>query len=113
MNLLDSKYHKGHCCFRRIFAGVASFIGFMLELPLLCVCKNTETEEMTMKEQCPVKQCQYCGGTDIGIGWQHGDALVTFKKHGMFGNRLQYLICRRCGAVLYQCVAEPHKFPRV
>ena len=66
-----------------------------------------------MTTQFPVKQCQYCGGTDIGLGWQHGDALVTFKKHGMFGNRLQYLICRRCGAVLYQCVAEPHKFPSV
>ena len=50
-----------------------------------------------MTKQFPVKQCQYCGGEDIG----------------MFGNRLQYLICRRCGAVLYQCVAEPHKFPSV
>ena len=54
-----------------------------------------------MTKQLPVKQCQY------------GEALVTFKKHGMFGNRLQYLICRRCGAILYQCVAEPHKFPSV
>ena len=45
-----------------------------------------------MTKQLPVMQCQYCGGTDIGIGWQHGEALVTFKKHGMFGNRLQYLI---------------------
>ena len=66
-----------------------------------------------MKEQCPVKQCQYCGGTDIGMGWQRGEALVTFKKHGMFGNRLRYLICRRCGAVLFQYVIEPCKFPRV
>ena len=63
-----------------------------------------------MTKQLPVKQCQYCGREDIGMAWQHGEALVTFKKHGMFGNRLQYLICRRCGAVLYQCVAEPHKF---
>ena len=66
-----------------------------------------------MKEQCPVKQCQYCGGTDIGLGWQHGDALVTFKKHGMLGNRLRYLLCRRCGAVLFQYVVEPYKYPRV
>ena len=61
--------------------------------------------------QFPVQQCQYCGSTNIGLGWQHGEALVTFKKHGLRGNRLQYLICRRCGAVLYQCVAEPHRFP--
>ena len=36
---------------------------------------------------------------------------MTFRKHGLLGNRLQYLLCRRCGAVLYQCVAEPHKYP--
>ena len=55
----------------------------------------------------PVTRCQYCGSQDIGEGWQHGEALVTFKYHGLLGNRLKYLICRRCGAVLYQCVAEP------
>ena len=60
----------------------------------------------------PVTHCQYCGSEDIGIGWQHGDALVTFKKHGLLGNRLQYLICRRCGTVLHQSVAEPWKFPK-
>ena len=52
-----------------------------------------------MNIQFPVQQCQYCGSTNIGLGWQHGEALVTFKKHGLRGNRLQYLICRRCGAV--------------
>ena len=26
--------------------------------------------------------------------------------------RLKFLICGKCGAVLYQCVAEPHKFPQ-
>ena len=49
-----------------------------------------------MNIQFPVQQCQYCGSTNIGLGWQHGEALVTFKKHGLRGNRLQYLICRRC-----------------
>lgn len=37
--------------------------------------------------QFPVKRCQYCGCEDLGVGWQHGEALVTFKKHGMLGNR--------------------------
>ena len=54
-----------------------------------------------------------CGSDDLGLGWQHGEAIVTFKKHGLLGNRLRYLICRRCGAVVYQWVAEPHKFPPV
>ena len=31
---------------------------------------------------------------------------------GILGNRMRCLICRRCGAVLYQCVAEPHRFPQ-
>ena len=63
-----------------------------------------------MTNRLPIQRCQYCGCEDIGFGWQHGEALVTFKKHGMLGNRLRYLICRRCGAVLYQYVAEPYKY---
>ena len=62
--------------------------------------------------QAPVQRCQYCGSDNLGLGWQHGEALVTYKKHGLLGSRLRYLICRRCGAVLYQCVAEPHRFPQ-
>lgn len=64
-----------------------------------------------MTHQFPVTRCPHCGSKDIGRGWQHGEALVTFRKHGLLGNRLQYLLCRRSGAVLYQCVAEPHKYP--
>ena len=47
-----------------------------------------------MTNGLPIQRCQYCGCEDIGLGWQHGEALVTFKKHGMLGNRLRYLICR-------------------
>ena len=42
-----------------------------------------------MKKQIPVTRCQYCGAEDIGLGWQHGEALVTYKCHGLFGNRLK------------------------
>jgi hypothetical protein len=45
--------------------------------------------------------------------WQHGEGIVTFKKHGILGNRMRCLICRRCGAVLFQWVAEPHRFPPI
>ena len=58
-------------------------------------------------DQIPVRRCQYCGSDDLGLGWQHGEAIATFKKHGLLGNRLRYLICRR------QWVAEPHKFPPI
>ena len=33
-----------------------------------------------MMNRLPVQRCQYCGCEDIGLGWQHGEALVTFKK---------------------------------
>ena len=75
--------------------------------------QNRKGGVIKMTNRIPIQRCQYCGCEDIGLGWQHGEALVTFKKHGMMGNRLQYLICRRCGAVLYQCVAEPYRFPPV
>ena len=74
---------------------------------------NEKGERNKMTNQLPVQRCQYCGCQYIGVGWQHGEALITFKTHGMLGNRLLYLICRRCGAVLYQRVAEPYKFPSV
>lgn len=64
-----------------------------------------------MMNQLPVKRCRYCGGEDIRVGWQ-SDALVTFKRNGLLGNRIKFLICGNCGAVLYQCVAEPHRFPQ-
>lgn len=61
-----------------------------------------------MENKLPVTQCQYCGSRDIGEGWQHGEALVTFRKRGLSGNRLRYLLCRQCGAILYrQTVCSP------
>ena len=32
-----------------------------------------------MTKQLPVTQCQYCCGTDIGMGWQHGEVLETLQ----------------------------------
>ena len=61
--------------------------------------------------QLPVTRCVYCGSYDLGIGWQQNEAIVTFRRNGFLGNRLKYVICRKCGAELYQCVAEPWKFP--
>lgn len=58
-------------------------------------------------KQIPITRCQYCGSNDIGEGWQHGEALVTFKRHGLLGNRLKHLICRDCGAILYTRFCPP------
>lgn len=67
----------------------------------------------TKQQQIPVTRCAYCGSYDLGIGWQQNEAIVTFRRNGLFGNRLKYVICRDCGAVLYQCVAEPRRFPPI
>ena len=64
-----------------------------------------------MTNQQPVGYCQHCGSGDIRIGWQ-SDALVPFKRNVLLGNRIKFLICGNCGAILYQCVAEPHRFPQ-
>ena len=64
-----------------------------------------------MTNQLPVKRCQHCTSEDIRVGCQQ-DALVTFKRNGLLGNRIKFLICDNCGAILHQCVAEPHRFPQ-
>ena len=61
----------------------------------------------------PVTRCSYCGSYDLGTGWQQNEAIVSFRRNGFLGNRLKHVICRDCGAVLYQCVAEPWRFPPV
>ena len=65
----------------------------------------------TKQPQIPVNHCAWCGSYDLEIGWQQNEAIVTFRRNGLLGNRLKYVICRNCGAVLYQYVAEPWRFP--
>ena len=59
--------------------------------------------------QLPIRQCRYYGSDDLGLGWQHGEGIVTFKKHGILGNRMRCLVCRRCGAVLFHLFGRPRK----
>ena len=71
--------------------------------------KRRETKQANI----PIAHCVYCGSHDLGIGWQQNEAIVTFRRNGFLGNQLKHVICRNCGAVLYQCVAEPWRFPPV
>ena len=32
-----------------------------------------------MTNRLPIQRCQYCGCEDIGLGWQHGEALVRWS----------------------------------
>lgn len=62
-----------------------------------------------MMNQIPVRQCRYCGSDDLGLGWQHGEGIVTFKKHGILG-ALPDLPSLRRGAVPVggRASMEPH-----
>ena len=62
-----------------------------------------------MMNQLPEKQCRYCGSMDIRVSWQQ-DALVTFDRNGLLGNRLKIMLCGNCGSILHQCAAEPHRY---
>ena len=44
--------------------------------------------------QIPVTHCSWCGSYDLGIGWQQNEAIVTFRRNALLGNRLKYVICR-------------------
>ena len=56
--------------------------------------------------QIPVNHCAWCGSYDLGIGWQQNEAIVTFRRNGLLGNRLKYVTCRNCGVL---AVALIHK----
>lgn len=57
-----------------------------------------------------MQSCPHCGGTDMRIGYQRGEGLVTYNAHGVFGNNMQHLICGRCGLVLASRVGAPQKY---
>ena len=62
-------------------------------------------------KQHSIRQCRYCGSDDLGVGWQQDQALITYKRNGIFGNPVKHLICKGCGAILYSCVPAPRKYP--
>ena len=60
----------------------------------------------TKQPQIPVTHCAWCGSYDLEIGWQQNEAIVTFRRNALLGNRLKYVICRNCGVL---AVALIHK----
>ena len=49
----------------------------------------------------------------LGIDRQQNEAIVAFRRNGCLNNRMKYIICWNCRAVLYQCVTEPRRFPQM
>jgi len=67
----------------------------------------------TKQPQIPVNHCAWCGSYDLGIDRQQNEAIVAFRRNGCLNNRMKYIICWNCRAVLYQCVTEPRRFPQM
>lgn len=64
-----------------------------------------------MTRQLPIRQCPHCGSDDLGVGWQQDQATVTYRRNGIFGNPVEHLICKSCGAILFSRVPDPRKYP--
>lgn len=62
--------------------------------------------------QLPIQQCPSCGCKEFVVGHQHQEARITTSPNGIFGCRVKYLICAKCGAILHSKIAEPQKYPK-
>lgn len=58
----------------------------------------------------PIQNCPYCGSTEFVVGFQPAEVLVTYKRNGIMGNHVKYLICKQCGMIVGAKVAEPWRF---
>ena len=56
------------------------------------------------------ERCPYCGGTNIGEGYQSGYAAVTVKGRVLKSDKICYKICCDCGTVVRSFVKHPEYF---
>lgn len=59
-----------------------------------------------------VKNCPFCGGTEIIESYQTGYSVVTAVNNRLGGVALWHSICRSCGSVVRSYVKEPEKMLR-
>lgn len=63
-----------------------------------------------------IERCPYCGSTNMGIGWQMGNAQLfpdLYAYHSTSsGSAIKQIFCRDCGSVIRSVVAHPELFPR-
>lgn len=64
-------------------------------------------------EKVNITRCQYCGGHDIGIGYQTPAIGISVGKSGLTGCGLEYLLCKECGSVLHSKVKRPEIFKSI
>lgn len=63
-----------------------------------------------MADSTFIKKCTYCGGEEIGIGYQLGYGSMLVNNIGFKGSKVIYEICINCGSILHSKVSDPKKF---
>ena len=49
-----------------------------------------------------IKECPYCGSTDLTKGYQMGDGIAA-----AFGTVVEHTICKDCSSIVYSKVEKP------
>ena len=57
-----------------------------------------------------VKQCIYCGSTELRVGYQLGDGEMSSDYMGNKTCKISHIICKDCGAILMSRVDKPEIF---
>lgn len=60
------------------------------------------------------EKCPYCNSSNIGIGYQLGNARIFADQYAYFSSadcsEVEYLICKDCGSILHARVVRPEVF---
>lgn len=58
-----------------------------------------------------VKECPYCGGTEIIVAYQDGYGAIMSEKSvlGLSASALYHSVCRNCGSIVRSYAKEPEK----
>lgn len=57
------------------------------------------------------EKCPYCNSNQLVLGFQIGNAVAyPDVRGGMFGSRIEHLICKGCGSIIYSRVLKPDMF---
>ena len=58
-------------------------------------------------------RCPYCGGTEYVRGWKGGvyGQVVNLKHLLSTQQTIQFQICKRCGTIIREFIANPEELP--
>ncbi|MBR5723114.1 MAG: hypothetical protein IKX57_05745 [Oscillospiraceae bacterium] len=63
-----------------------------------------------MGKRVIVKECPFCGGTDLVKGWQYGSGkLFADGCLVQGGQEIYHIVCKDCGSIVRSYVHYPEK----